>query len=267
MIGNREFAEYVFSDKFCKPYFGPVMTSFGESFTRLDLEATEHPHHRSVFFGVGDVSLMDGPSHVDFWNEPEGCGIQRSGEACVKEAGAYATVSAQSLWLSHDEVPMLDAESSFTVYAQPEGLRTVDVKLTLKASYGRVTFGATKEAGPLGVRVADPLRVDNGGYMTNSYGAEGEGECWGRAANYCVYGGRLSEHDVGIAVFDNSKNERFPTTWHIRDYGLFAANNLYFRGGFDIPADEKLEYNYRIIFFEGSPEEANINSRYIAYAG
>jgi len=31
---------------------------------------------------------------------------------------------------------------------------------------------------------------------------------------------------VGIAVFDHPSNPRHPTTWHVRDYGLFAANPL-----------------------------------------
>ncbi|MCD7746954.1 MAG: PmoA family protein [Firmicutes bacterium] len=265
-IGGDMFAEYVYSDKFYKPYFGPVMTSFGESYTRLDFEATEHPHHRSVFFGVGDVSLEGGAQHVDFWNEPANCGIQKHKSASVSAGGGQMRVNAETVWTSHDGEPMADAESSFTVYSQPHKTRTVDVTLAFTASYGKLTFGATKEAGPLGVRVADPLRVERGGYMKNSYGAVGEEECWGRAANYCIYGGELSGHPVGIAVFDSAENERFPTTWHIRNYGLFAANNLYFRGGLEIPAGGRLEYKYRIIFFEGDENTAKISDRYVTYA-
>lgn len=254
MIDGKLFTSYVYTDKLFKPYLGPVMTSFGESYTRLDFETKEHPHHRSVFFGVGDVSLdgRDDIGNVDFWNEPANCGIQTHvGIEDVTVGSASASFTAKTLWSSHDGEPMADAACEYKFYAQPEGCRYVDVAMTFTASYGELHFGATKEAGPLGVRMADPLRVENGGDMRNSYGASGERECWGKAANWCVYGGELSGRKVGIAVFDNEGNERYPTTWHIRNYGLFAANNLYFRGGLTIPKGESLTYRYRIVFFEG----------------
>lgn len=267
LINGEKFTGYVYTDKLAKPYLGPVMTSFGESYTRLDFETTEHPHHRSVFFGVGDVSV-DGveDKNVDFWNEPANCGIQKHvGIENISSNAAYTSFLAKTQWCSHNGTPMIDAECEYKIYNQPSSCRYIDLALTYTASYGDVSFGVTKEAGPLGVRMADPLRVDNGGYMANSYGAVGEGECWGRAANWCVFGGELSGKKVGIAVFDNEKNERYPTTWHIRNYGLFAANNLYFRGGLSIPEGEKLTYRYRLVFFEGAPDRAYIKDRFITY--
>lgn len=266
-INGETFTSYVYDQTLAKPYLGPVMTSFGESYTRLDFETKEHPHHRSVFFGVGDVTLDGGAEHVDFWNEPENCGIQRhTGIKNVVENNVYAAFTAGTQWCSHDGAPMLDAECEYKFYAQNKDVRYIDLSLTYRASYGGVTFGKTKEAGPLGVRMADPLRAERGGYIANSYGARGEGECWGRAANWCVYGGELSGHKIGIAVFDDPKNERYPTTWHVRDYGLFAANNLYFRGGLRIERGETLTYKYRLAFFEGTPEAAGIAGRFIVFA-
>ena len=266
-IGGKTFTSYVYDPSLAKPYLGPVMTSFGESFTRLDFETKEHPHHRSIFFGVGDVTLDGGEKNVDFWNEPANCGIQRhTGIRNVVSNNVYASFMAGTTWCSHDGVPMIDAECEYKFYDQPEGCRYIDLALTYHAAYGGVTFGKTKEAGPLGVRMADPLRAERGGYIANSYGARGEGEAWGRASNWCVYGGELSGHPVGIAVFDDPGNERYPTTWHIRDYGLFAANNLYFRGGLRIEAGESLTYRYRIVLFEGTPEANRIGERFIVYA-
>ena len=34
----------------------------------------------------------------------------------------------------------------------------------------------------------------------------------------------LGGKTVGLAIFDHPSNPRHPTTWHVRDYGLFAAN-------------------------------------------
>ncbi len=265
-VGGSVFASYVYDEKLAKPYLGPIMTPFGESYTRLDFETKEHPHHRSVFFGVGDVTVAGAGKHVDFWNEPENCGIQRHGGIeNVVETAAYASFDVKTMWCAHDGAPMTDAVATYKFYAQPEGCRYIDVSITYTASYGDVIFGKTKEAGPLGVRMADPLRAERGGYIANSYGGRGEAECWGRAANWCVYGGKLSGHDVGVAIFDDPKNERYPTTWHIRDYGLFAANNLYFRGGLTIPAGTSLTYAYRIVFFASTADDAHIADRFIAY--
>ncbi|NCA68468.1 MAG: hypothetical protein EOM87_10475, partial [Clostridia bacterium] len=147
-------------------------------------------------------------------------------------------------------------------YSQPHECRYIDLEITIRASYGEVTFGATKEAGPLGIRVAESLRADKGGHMVNSYGAEGEEECWGRCAGWCSYSGRVGGLECGIAVFDNEDNERYPTSWHIRNYGLFAANNLYFKGGLVIKSGESLTYKYRICIFEG---EQNIRDRFLNY--
>jgi len=72
-----------------------------------------------------------------------------------------------------------------------------------------------------------------------------------------------SGNDLGIAAFDDEMNERFPTAWHIRNYGLFAANNLYFKGGFTIKAGESLTYRFRVVFHE---DNSAVADRYILYA-
>ncbi len=101
------------------------------------------------------------------------------------------------------------------------------------------------------------MRADATGSFTNSYGAENEQECWGRSASWCNYSGMIDGKKYGIAVFDNENNERYPTAWHIRDYGLFAANNLYFKGGLDIPHHYSLTYKFRIYFYENDFDATN----------
>lgn len=263
-IGGEKFTSYNWSREYAKPYLGPVYTSFGKSFTRLDFETKEHPHHRSVFLGIGDVRLSGDEKGVDFWNEPSDRGIQRQASITgITETGAYGSFTANNIWMDCSGRPMIDESRAFTFYSQSPLCRYVDLEFTFRASYGEVIFGATKEAGPLGVRVNDKLRGDRGGRMVNSYGAVSEAECWGRPANWCDYGGELDGHDVGVAVFDNEQNERYPTSWHIRDYGLFAANNLYFKGPLTIRAGESLTYRYRLVFREG---ERDLAGRFIEYA-
>jgi hypothetical protein len=259
VLNNELFTSYVYDKKFAKPYLGPVLAKDGTSYTRLDFETREHPHQRSVFTGVGDVN------GVDFWNERENFGYQTHQGFSDKFAGpACAGFTADILWHDKDKKPFMDEKRTYTFYNQSSKCRYVDITFRFTASYGEVKFGPTKEAGPLGVRINEKLRADRGGYFVNSYGAELEEECWGRAASWCDYYGTINDRLYGIAVFDNEKNERYPTTWHIRNYGLFAANNLFFKGGLVIPEGESLTYRYRLCFYEG--EHPNIRDRFIIYA-
>jgi len=254
-IGGKYFTSYTCGDENTKPYLGPVMTSFGESFTRLDLQAKEHNHHRSVFLGIGDINGKD------FWNENKQAFKQINR---VIGGSAFAEISALNVWKSDEGVPYINEERGFIIYNQSDNCRYIDVTIKFTASYGDVKFGPTKEAGPLGIRVNEVLRVDKGtGRMVNSYGAESEAECWGRSASWCDYSGEINGNPCGIAVFDNESNERYPTAWHIRDYGLFAPNNFLFKGGFDIAEGESITYKYRICFHEG---DVNISDRFVQYA-
>lgn len=260
-IAGKHFSDYVFKG-LNKPYFGNVVDDCGNTFTRPDINAEEHPHQRSVFIAVGDVN------GVDCWNEYGNYGLVKNEEITnVTSASAYACFTAKNRWTDINGKPLINEKSTYTVYNQAEDARILDIETTFTADYGEVKFGATKEAGPLGIRVRDELRADKGsGRIMNSWGAVGEGECWGRVAEWCDYYGEPDGvGPMGITVFDNSGNERHPTAWHVRAYGLFAANNLYFKGGFTIPAGESVTYKFRIIFRRREMTNDEISDRYVVY--
>lgn len=242
--GERLLTSYVYDTSFAKPYLGPVYLSNGKSVTRLDLTAKEHPHQRSIFAAVGDVSA-NGVDNVDFWNEYGNYGYERPDALIVGENG----FAAKNIWQSRDGVPMLDESRSYTFICE-EGKTVIVNKIRFTASYGDVVFGATKEAGPLGIRVADEMRGDRGGLITDSEGRKTEAECWSRSAAWCRYSGSVDGLACSITVEDDPSNERYPTAWHVRDYGLFAANNLYFKGGLTIPAGQSLTYKFTITIEE-----------------
>lgn len=255
---DKLLTSYQYLSELKKPFLGPVYTKTGNTFTRPDLHHREHPHQRSVFVGIGDVN------GTDLWNEPENSGFLKKGvPENIVLGSAFASFEVNNIWCDKDEKPLVDETRKTTFYNQPENCRYVDIEITFTANYGNVLFGNTKEAGPLGIRVNEAIDVAHGGYMKNSYGAIGEEECWSKSAHWCIYGGKLDGEDCAIAVFDNEDNERFPTCWHIRNYGLFAANNLYFRGGIRINSGEQITYKYRICFFNCEPTD--VSDRFITY--
>ena len=245
-IGDRLFTSVVYEPEYVRPFMGPVYTSFGDSFTRFAPYHEEHPHQRSLFIGIGDVN------GVDFWNEVgENKGKITIGSLISADGGETATVRVKLIWRSIDtDQPLVDEIRTFRFEEKPDCI-AVNVHMQFIASYGDVDFGVTKEAGPLGIRVADALNVRDGdGTFVNSEGGVNEEGCWGKEAKWCNYYGMLSGRTVGVAAFDRKGNPRYPTTWHIRNYGLMAANNLFFKGPEHIPSGETLEYDYLVCFWE-----------------
>jgi hypothetical protein len=183
----------------------------------------------------------------------------------IEEGPVFAAFTAENLWCDITKKAVMRETRRIIIYNQTEENRFIDFEFSFFAEYEDIVFGATKEAGPLGIRMNELLKVDISGIITNSYGGVNEEECWGKPAQWCDYSGNLNGKDYGISIFDNPGNERFPTCWHIRNYGLFAANNLYFKGGFNIKKGEKITYKYRICFHEGNAKNSEITDKYMNY--
>lgn len=261
-IAGKSFMEYVYDPVFPKPHLGPITDDGGNPFTRCDPMHKEHPHQRSLIIAIGDVN------GIDCWNEQENCGYIRN-EAIynVVSTSAYAAFSARNRWTDHDGNPAMTENTRFTVYNQSDACRVIDLCITFTAGYGDVVFGPTKEAGPLGIRLRDELREDIGkGTLCNSRGGVGESECWSKDAEWCDYHGPVSEvGEMGVTVYDHPSNERYPTAWHIRSYGLFAPNNFHFKGGYTLKSGESMIYKYRVMFRRSEMTTEEIAGRYESY--
>jgi hypothetical protein len=78
---------------------------------------------------------------------------------------------------------------------------------------------------------------------------------------------------MGVAILNHPSSFRYPTTWHVRDYGLFAANPFGYKdfgidkeGSHTIAAGESIYLAYRVILHEGTTEEAEIAKAFTRYA-
>jgi len=101
-----------------------------------------------------------------------------------------------------------------------------------------------------------------------------DGDAWGKKAEWCEYHGPVNGKIVGIAMFDHPENLRHPTTWHVRDYGLLAANPFGLHdfekapagtGKFTLPKGQSLKFRYRIYLHEGDEKSAGVQQRYDEY--
>ena len=101
-----------------------------------------------------------------------------------------------------------------------------------------------------------------------------DADTWGKRAAWTDYSGLVNGKIVGVAIFDHPDNPRHPTWWHVRDYGLFAANPFGVHdfekkpegtGNLTIPAGESVTFRYRIYMHEGDEKQGDVAIQYKAY--
>ncbi|MCP5117282.1 MAG: hypothetical protein GY953_41185, partial [bacterium] len=111
-----------------------------------------------------------------------------------------------------------------------------------------------------GIRLRDEFRQDRGADLVNSDGLRGTENIWGEAAKWVDYATMIDGARYGVAIHDDPKNLRHPTTWHARGYGLCSANPFATRsftgnteadGSYTIAAGERLTLNYTVVIYEG----------------
>jgi hypothetical protein len=261
-IGGEFFTRYNFpTETDLKPYLAPVIGPYGDDVMRaVEPGIEEHPHHKGIFIAHGDVC------GEEIWNEPApDCG--RCNQSGVSAGGGevFARIDADVVWADRKGKVLMNERRSHWIYALPKQARVIDLRLEFSAAGEDVVLGQTKEAGFLGIRVHPDINgnAGKGGRMENCYGGIGEPECWGKRSHWCDYHGIVGGNRVGIAAFDDPENLRFPTRWHIRDYGLFAANPWYWDGPYTIARGERLVFRHRIVIHAGDTRAAAIGRRYV----
>ncbi len=79
------------------------------------------------------------------------------------------------------------------------------------------------------------------GLYTSSEGLTGT-EVWGKRAAWVMLAGLVEGDTVTLAIFDHPRNPGYPSYWHARGYGLFAANPL----GQKVFSEGKEELNFAL---------------------
>lgn len=277
-LNGQLFTEYFFQNV-PRPYFYPLMGPGQAPMTRnwpmrtTPHEQHDHPHHRSLWFAHGDVNGLD------FWSEQNGFGkIVHDGFTGIRSGAKEGLIASRDKWVSADGTVICTDERKLRIYSPgPSDERVFDFEITLHASNGDVTFGDTKE-GAMAVRLAETMRLKGEvgqGHIVNSEGVRDDAT-WGKRASWCEYHGPVDGKQVGIAIFDHPSNPRHPTWWHVRDYGLFAANPFgrhdfeklsdKTAGNMTVHAGQSVTFRYRFYLHPGDDEQAKVAERYEAYA-
>jgi hypothetical protein len=115
-------------------------------------------------------------------------------------------------------------------------------------------------------------KMDNegvSGEYQNQEGLKGDA-VWGKRSQWACLQGKKDGETITIEIIDHPRNAGYPTYWHARGYGLFAANPLgqkVFSEGKEglnltLKQGEKTTFRYRVIIHAGSSlTAAEMNQR------
>jgi hypothetical protein len=254
LIAEQPFTTFLFPDTLEKPVLYPIHAANGTIVTRgfplqpRPGEPTDHPHHLGAWFNFENINGLD------FWNnsyaipkeKKSSYGWIKTDPIVETNDGEKGILVYHANWVNQQQQVLLEEITRFEFSGTTE-LRIIDRMTTLIAD----TIVAFKDAkdGMMAVRIAHELQIPtmqdkqftddkgnvttvkattdsiaNGNYVT-SEGKQGD-SAWSTRARWCKVFGKMGVDSVSITIIDHPKNPNYPTFWHARGYGLFAANPL-----------------------------------------
>ena len=272
----------------------------------------DHPHHRGLLFGHESVGLQgwsyprsakqwatildDNRKLVggDSWHEKatydEHLADANRSVAGKRHLASLASIKHRkftSLRATNDSAVVIQScdhvdrlgkrflmEERQLVFRATDGTRVIDFDQTFIAKDGSVVMEGRKDSG-LGIRVPTTMAIDSGkgGAIMNSDGLR-DAAAWGKPAKWCDYNGPVDGEQLGIAFLNHPSSYRFPTRWHVRNYGLFAANPFAMKafdkklpeGTTTLKQGNKLRLRHRLIFHDADMKTAEIERAWQQYA-
>ena len=267
-LNDRHFTTFRYAKAQFRPYFFPVLGPNGREVTRGETSdiSKDHVHHRSLYVAYGEVN------DVDLWSEGSNSGRVVPQGFTQKQGGAVVgRLYTQNSWQTQAGEALMADVQNFRIYNLPEDAALLDLDLSFIASVGDVHFGDTKEGGIISIRVHPSMNASDGGKMENAFGGINEAETWGKRANWCDYSGVVDGTPVGIAVFDHIVNPRYPTYWHVRNYGLMGSNifggSSFERdpskdGSYTLKQGEEMHFRFRVLIHAGDANVGKVAQKY-----
>ena len=304
LVDGKPFTSYIWPTTLKKPVLFPIRTATGTLVTRgfpLEPRAGErvdHPHHVGLWFNYGDVN------GIDFWNNSDAISaadrpkmgtVVHRGISAAEGGADHGELVTASEWVMPDGSVAVKQETSYS-FRGDRSSRAIDLVIALTAQDTRVAFSDNKE-GVLGLRVTRALEepsdkpevftdasgrpttvpsMDNTGvngvYLTSA-GKKGAA-VWGTRGKWCTLSGRVGGEQVSIGIFDHPQNPGYPTYWHARGYGLFAANPLGQKAlsdgkdvlNFALEPRQSATFRYRIVITSGTPSASDVEAAWTAWS-
>lgn len=289
-IDGKPFTSYIYPDSLRKPVLYPIRAANGALITRgwplvpRAGEPVDHPHHIGLWFNYENVNGLD------FWNNSSSIAMEKRSEygtirhASINKISANdhnAELNVTAYWEMPDGTKLLKQDTKY-IFAGTGHQRSIEMIVKLTAQKEDVSFTDIKD-GLIGLRVARELEqpseasvkvTDDAGGISDvpvkntkvatglyrsSKGKEGD-DVWGTRAKWVNLMGSLNGEPVSVVILDHPKNVGYPTYWHARGYGLFAANPLgqkvFSKGkealNYKLKARASVIFKYKLLINSGS---------------
>ena len=285
------FTELVYTDTLEKHFLYPIYAPDGQLVTRgfpfapRKNEPTDHPHHTGLWLNYESVNGLD------FWNNSYAIPADKKNrygwiktKKILKAKGGKkgGELKIQATWENQKNQVLLNETTTYFFKAD-ENKRIIERVTTLTAAQD-VNMPDIKD-GVLGLRVAHELEIPSkekkqfkddkgnvtviegsaddapsGNYIT-SEGKEGNA-VWATRAQWCMLYGKQGDDITSIVIIDHPRNPGYPTYWHARGYGLFAANPLgqkVFSNGKEtlnlaLKQGQSVTFRYRVVIASGKQQ-------------
>ena len=304
LVGGKPFTSYIWPTTLKKPVLYPLIAANGTVVTRgyplepRPGERVDHPHHAGLWFNYGDVNGLD------FWNNSDAIRPAQASKMgtivhqsirSAKSGVGEGTLEVTEQWVNSENKPLLREDTRY-VFRAKNGARSIDRITTLTALDSTVVLGDNKE-GVIGMRVArqlehpsltpekftdasgrvtDVAKLDTAGVHGHSISCEGkEGDdVWGTRGKWTMLHGDVNGTPVTLAILDHPKNIGYPTYWHARGYGLFAANPLGQKAMTNgkgeatehkIAPKHSVTFRHEVLILDGTATPADIEKYYSAF--
>jgi len=301
LVDGQPFTSYIWPETLKKPVLFPLRTASGTIITRgfplepRPGERVDHPHHVGLWLNYESVN------GVDFWNNSTALPQEQQARMgtvvhrrIVKASGGtnLGELEVELDWVMPDGQPVLHETVDF-IFRAGSGRRVVDRISTLTALSKPVVFKDTKD-GLIGLRVRRELEQPsneavtftdasgrpttvkamdtNGvsGLYRSSEGKTGDA-VWSTRGRWAMLTGKVNQERITLAMLDHPENIGFPTYWHARGYGLFAANPLgqevFSKGkeklNFTLQPKQSATFRYRLVIADGptTPDQVEVQYR------
>jgi len=300
LVDGQPFTSYIWPDTLKVPVLFPLRTASGTVITRgfplepRPGERVDHPHHVGLWLNYGNVN------GVDFWNNSTALPAEQQAKMgtvvhrrIVKASGGadQGELEVEMDWMMPDGRPILHETADFIFRFAP-GRRVVDRISTLTALDKPVVFKDDKE-GMLALRVRRELEqpsneaitfTDAAGRPTTVAAMDNTGvsglyrssevktgdAVWGTRGRWTMLSGKVGQEAVTLVMLDHPRNVGFPTYWHARGYGLFAANPLgqeFFSNGkeklnFTLQPNQSATFRYRLLILNAPATPDQVEALY-----
>jgi hypothetical protein len=291
--GGKLFTELIYPEGSEKPVLYPIYAPDEQLITRgfplkpRQGEPVDHPHHLGLWFNYENVNGLD------FWNNSYAIpaekkhsygwikidNITKASNIKNKKEGDKGIIQYHANWIDQQKNVLLE-ENTTLLFSAAQDARIIDRTTTLTARQD-ISFPDAKD-GMLGLRVTRELQIPtntpgefvddkgnitkvaagnapeiNGTYIT-SEGKMGD-SAWGTRGTWCMLYGKKGQDTLSVLMIDHPKNPGYPTYWHARGYGLFAANPLGQRifskdkenMNFKLEKGKSVTFRYRIVVASG----------------